>query len=51
MPIVTEDFYEQHALGVFEEIGYEVLRGPDIAPDGLVSLYLGVNSCSVPSPS
>ncbi len=34
MPIVTEDFYEQHALSVFEEIGYEVLHGPVIAPDG-----------------
>lgn len=33
MPIITEDVYEQHALGTFEEIGYEVLHGPDIAPD------------------
>jgi len=32
-PIVTEDFYEQNALRVFEALGYEVLHGPDIAPD------------------
>ena len=33
MPVVTEDYYEQHALSIFEQIGYEVLHGPDIAPD------------------
>ncbi|TQE98519.1 MAG: type I restriction endonuclease subunit R, partial [Spiribacter salinus] len=33
MPIVTEDTYEQHALATLAELGYEVLHGPDIAPD------------------
>ena len=34
MPIVTEDTYEQYALASLDDIGYEVLHGPDIAPDG-----------------
>ena len=33
MPIVTEDTYEQHALSTLAELGYEILHGPDIAPD------------------
>ena len=33
MPIVTEDIYEQYALERLDELGYEVLHGPDIAPD------------------
>ncbi|HKK28776.1 MAG TPA: HsdR family type I site-specific deoxyribonuclease, partial [Alphaproteobacteria bacterium] len=34
MPIVTEDTYEQYALASLDDIGYEVLHGPEIAPDG-----------------
>ena len=34
MLMVTADFYEQYALSVFEEIGYTVLHGPSVAPDG-----------------
>lgn len=43
MPIVTgprvsEDTYERYALERLGEIGYEVLHGPDIAPDGATPL-------------
>ena len=35
MSHVTESMAEQEALGWFEDLGYEVAAGPDIAPDGL----------------
>jgi len=32
--IITESEVEQVALDILSEIGYEVIFGPDIAPDG-----------------
>ncbi len=34
MSHITECMAEQEALGWFEELGYEVVSGPDMAPDG-----------------
>jgi len=31
--MITEDLLEQHAITWFQELGYEFLHGPDIAPD------------------
>ncbi len=33
-PSVTESVLEQATLDWFKELGYSVLFGPDIAPDG-----------------
>ncbi|HEY4358998.1 MAG TPA: type I restriction endonuclease subunit R [Acidobacteriaceae bacterium] len=35
MSRITESMAENEALGWFEDLGYEVAAGPDIAPDGL----------------
>jgi len=32
--IITESEVEEAALEILEELGYEVVHGPDIAPDG-----------------
>ena len=34
MPILTESKIEEFAIGLFEQLGYRYLYGPDIAPDG-----------------
>ena len=34
MSLITEDIVEQACLGWLEELGYQVLHGPDISPDG-----------------
>ncbi len=31
---INEDMVEQEALEILEELGYEILHGPDISPDG-----------------
>jgi len=31
---INEDMIEQEALEILEELGYEILHGPDISPDG-----------------
>ena len=35
MPILTESKIEEFAIGLFEQLGYRYLYGPDIAPDGI----------------
>lgn len=35
MPQVTENSVEREMLGWFEDLGYEVVAGPELAPDGL----------------
>jgi len=35
MTNLSEDMVEQMALDILQEMGYEILYGPDIAPDGL----------------
>lgn len=32
--MINEDMVEQEALEIFLELGYEILHGPDISPDG-----------------
>ncbi len=32
--IINEQEVEEHALDIFENLGYEIISGPDIAPDG-----------------
>ena len=34
MPTLTESKIEEFAIGLFEQLGYRYLYGPDIAPDG-----------------
>ena len=34
MPTLTESIIEEFAIGLFEQLGYRYLYGPDIAPDG-----------------
>ena len=34
MPRVNENAVEQEMLGWFEDLGYEVVFGPELAPDG-----------------
>ena len=31
---MTEDHIEQHALDILRDLGWRVLHGPDIGPDG-----------------
>jgi len=31
---INEDMVEQEALEILQELGYEILYGPDISPDG-----------------
>ena len=35
MPTLTESKIEEFAIGLFEQLGYRYLYGPDIAPDGI----------------
>ena len=35
MPLIDENMAEQATLDWFEELGYERVFGPDIAPDGI----------------
>ena len=37
MSILTESKIEEFAIGLFEQLGYSYLYGPDIAPDGVNS--------------
>ena len=31
---INEDMVEQEALDILKELGYEILNGPEISPDG-----------------
>ncbi|MDD3754163.1 MAG: type I restriction endonuclease, partial [Methanobacterium sp.] len=35
---INEDMVEQEALEILKELGYEILHGPDISPDGLTPM-------------
>ena len=35
MILLNEDSVEWAALDIFKDLGYEILYGPDIAPDGI----------------
>ncbi len=42
MTLIDENMAEQATLDWFEELGYERVFGPDIAPGGLVVDYIGI---------
>ena len=37
--MLTESKIEEFAIGLFEQLGYSYVYGPDIAPDQKFSIY------------
>ena len=48
MPILSEDDIEQAALEWLSGLGYAVLRGPDLSPDGLSSERISYDQVVLP---